>query len=151
MAYSAVGSDPNVSVVILKQRTRAEVAQSVALLIIRKTPCMPAAHSFVGCNPDAAILPLDKGAYEVVDQPVLGHVPNQLRTVLPEDTSAFGSDPESAIPVAENIANTHAADSWKADEHCFTVMKAKQIRRRDPKVAIVILIDSFGVIVAGVR
>src|SRR5258708_5363331 len=150
MAHSTVSSNPEVSAVIFKQGTCTEITKPVALLVIRKALGTPAAHAFVGRNPDASILTLCNSANEVVDQTVLGHVANKFRTVLSKDTSAFCSNPENAVPVAEDVTNADAADSRKAHQSCLTVMKAKQICRGDPKIAIVILIHGFGVIVAGV-
>src|SRR5450755_2079744 len=73
-ADSPVRANPEVSVVVFREHASAEVTKPIAHLIVGKTAAMPSAHPFVGCDPYASIPPLQKGAHEIIYQPVFGRV-----------------------------------------------------------------------------
>src|ERR1700733_229324 len=150
MADSAVRSNPDISVVVFPQRTRAEIAKPVALLVVGEAAAPPAAHAFIGGNPHAAIPPLQKRSHEIINQSVLAHVVDQLGATLAEYPSAFGPDPQRTLVVPEHISYAHVADPGKADLGCLAIVEAKQIRCRNPQIAIVVLVHGFGVIVPGI-
>src|ERR1700733_2113071 len=68
VAEAVVGADPNVAVLVLDQRARAEVGEAIANLVVLGIRTRDAAHSFIGGYPHRAIAALQEGPREVVGQ-----------------------------------------------------------------------------------
>src|SRR5882672_5292089 len=104
-AYASVSAYPNIATAVLEKRSRAEVSESVAHLVIDNVLRTPAAYSFICRNPDAAAPALQEGADEIVDQALLHRVMDEPLADLPIRTLAFGPNPQRAIFVTEYIPN----------------------------------------------
>src|ERR1700691_3103411 len=111
MANAAVGPDPYVSIVIFRQCSSTEITQPITLLITGKVAILPVAYSLIGGDPYAPVPALQKGTNKIVHQAILDHIVGQFSADLPEHAPAFGSDPQSTLMVAEDVSDTHAANS----------------------------------------
>src|SRR5580658_2764377 len=99
VAYSAVRSDPDTSARILQQYPNAEIAKTLVHAVTGQNAVTPPVDSFIGPNPDAAVAALEKGANEIVAQPIVSCVMNPLGAFLSECAVPVGADPESSAPV----------------------------------------------------
>src|ERR1700733_10520734 len=68
VAETVVGANPNVAVLVLEQRARAEVGEAIAYLIVLRILARDAAHSLIGSYPHRAVPALQEGSREVIGQ-----------------------------------------------------------------------------------
>jgi hypothetical protein len=144
-AHASVGPDPDIAVVVFQQRASTEICEPVAHLIVGNPLGTPAAHSFVGCNPDTSITALEKGPDKIVHQAFLSGVMCQAAAKQSKGALALGPNPKSAFAVAKDIAHTNASDSGKHIRRCLAVVDSKEIHCGYPEIAICILVDGFRV------
>src|SRR5258707_15653938 len=103
----------------------------------------PAAHRFIGSNPDAAVPALDESADEVIHQPRFGGVVKQSLSHLAIHALTFGSDPQRALAVTKDIADSDPVHTGKPVGRGFTLLEAEEIRCRNPDFSIAIFIHSL--------
>src|ERR1700723_3340799 len=150
-AYPAIRSDPEIALAIFKNRSRTEIAESVTHLVVGEPSLRPAAHSFVGCNPDASIPTLQKSTNEVVYQSLAGRVVDQLLPGLVIYAATVGSDPEHSFAVAKNVSHSHPGQRRKAIGSSLVFLKPEQISSSDPNIAVQVLINGLGIRIGSIR
>src|SRR5208282_5162973 len=107
--------------------------------------------TFIGCDPNAAILGLEKRTDEVVHQTVFGRVVNEATRHFPIDALPLGAQPQRAIAIAKYITHAHAAQARKTIGLYVTLVVAKEVDGGNPHVAVAVLIHGVGIGIGGVR
>src|SRR5215472_7424383 len=110
-AESLVGTDPDISSLVLKERTRAEVGEPITDAIVHNPLIAPAADSFVGCDPDTAVAALEKRAHKIVHQTFFRGIARQATTSPAKCPFPFCPNPQCTFTVAKDVAYPNAGDS----------------------------------------